>query len=101
MIKFIAIELGCSAGEAIAYAFDNYLGPSWSGGSTTARPLEPEQHDAERTERALRIWSEAQPLAGLLAESTSTIAASMCPMKCSACSGFIVTAHSRAGERLR
>lgn len=68
MIKFIALELGCSMGEAIAYAFDNYLGSSWSGAGPAARPLEPEPDDAERTDGALGIWSAVHPLAGTLAE---------------------------------
>jgi putative DNA primase/helicase len=68
IIKLIARERGCSIGEAIAYAMDSYVGPSQSGGSTTARRVEPEQDDAERIDRAVDIWSEVQPLCGTLGE---------------------------------
>lgn len=68
MISFIAMERGCSVGDAIAYAFENFLGPSWSGAAASARPLEPEPDDAEKTGRAPAIWSEVMPVCGTLAE---------------------------------
>src|SRR6516162_7975985 len=71
IIDFLKTQLGGSIGDAIAYAL-TYLGPSASWSSSTApktsQPAEPEEDDAARIDRALRIWSEAQPLRGTLAE---------------------------------
>jgi putative DNA primase/helicase len=72
IINFLKEHLGCSIGEAIDEAL-KYLGPSWS--STTApprsqpeQPAKPEEDDAARTDRALRIWSQVLPVRGTLAE---------------------------------
>src|SRR6516225_628688 len=61
IIDFLKAQLGGSIGEAIAYAL-TYLGPSasWPSGTVlqTSQPAEPEEDDAARINRALRIWSE-------------------------------------------
>jgi putative DNA primase/helicase len=71
IIGFIRQQLGCSIGEAIDEAL-RYLGPSASWSSSTApktsQPAKPEEDDAARIDRALRIWSEVQPVRGTLAE---------------------------------
>jgi putative DNA primase/helicase len=71
IIKFIRQQRGCSIGEAIDEAL-TYLGPSASWSSSMApkpsQPAEPEEDDAARINRALRIWSEVQPVRGTLAE---------------------------------
>jgi putative DNA primase/helicase len=71
IIEFIRHQRGCSIGEAINEAL-TYLGPSASWSSSpapkTSQPAEPEEDDAARINRALRIWSEVQPLRGTLAE---------------------------------
>jgi putative DNA primase/helicase len=71
IIEFIRQQRGCSIGEAIDVAL-TYLGPpaSWSNSTApkTSQPAEPEEDDAARINRALRIWSEVQPLRGTLAE---------------------------------
>ena len=97
IIDFLKTQLGGSIGDAIAYAL-TYLGPSASWSSSTApktsQPAEPEEDDAARIDRALRIWSEAQPLRGTLQSSISPVAASTYRTKRSTCSGFIRTARS-------
>ena len=71
IIDFVREQRGCSIGEAIDEAL-TYLGPSASWSSSTApktsQPAEPEEDDAARINRALRVWSEAQPVRGTLAE---------------------------------
>jgi putative DNA primase/helicase len=69
IIDFLKKQLGCSVGKAIDEAL-KYLGPSWSSStaSTRSQPAEPEEDDATRINRALRIWSEVQPVRGTLAE---------------------------------
>jgi putative DNA primase/helicase len=71
IIEFLRQQLGCSIGEAITEAL-RYLGPSWSSpAATKSQPVKPkpeEDDDAVRIDRALRIWSEVQPLRGTLAE---------------------------------
>jgi putative DNA primase/helicase len=71
IIEFIRQQRGCSIGEAIDEAL-TYLGPSasWSSSTVpkTSQPAEPEEDDAARINRALRIWSEVQPVRGTLAE---------------------------------
>ncbi len=68
IIDFLEAQLG---GDAIAHAL-RYLGPSASWSSSTApktsQPAKPEEDDAARINRALRIWSEVQPVRGTLAE---------------------------------
>src|SRR6516164_8871954 len=68
IIEFIRQQRGCSIGEAIDEAL-TYLGPSWSSSTVPkpSQPAKPEEDDAVRTNRALRIWSEVQPR-GTLAE---------------------------------
>jgi putative DNA primase/helicase len=71
IIDFLKEQLGCSVGEAIDEAL-TYLGPSASWSSNTApktsQPAKPEEDDAVRTDRALRIWSQVQRVRGTLAE---------------------------------
>jgi putative DNA primase/helicase len=71
IIEFIRQQRGCSIGEAIDEAL-TYLGPSasWSSSAApnTSPPAEPEEDDAARINRALRVWSEVQPVRGTLAE---------------------------------
>jgi putative DNA primase/helicase len=71
IIEFIRQQRGYSKREAIDEAL-TYLGPSASWSSSTApkasQPAEPEEDDAARINRALRIWSEVQPVRGTLAE---------------------------------
>src|SRR6516164_7485259 len=71
IIEFIRQQRGCSIGEAIDEAL-TYLGPSASWSSSTApktsQAAEPEEDDAARINRALRVWSEVQPVRGTLAE---------------------------------
>jgi putative DNA primase/helicase len=71
IIEFIRQQRGCSIGEAIDEAL-TYRGPSSSWRSSTApkrsQPAESEQDDADRIDRALRIWSEVQPIRGTHAE---------------------------------
>jgi putative DNA primase/helicase len=71
IIEFIRRQRGCSIGEAIDDAL-TYLGPSASWSSSTAPntspPAEPEEDDAARINRALRVWSEVQPVRGTLAD---------------------------------
>jgi putative DNA primase/helicase len=71
IIELIRQQRGCSIGEAIDEAL-TYLGPSpaWSSSAApkTSQPAKPQEDDAARINRALRIWSEVQPVRGTLAE---------------------------------
>jgi putative DNA primase/helicase len=71
IIKFISQQRGYSIREAIHEAL-TYLGPSASWSSSAApkpsQPAESKEDDADRINRALRIWSEVQPVRGTLAE---------------------------------
>jgi putative DNA primase/helicase len=72
IISFLKEQLGCSIGEAIDEAL-KYLGPSRSSStapktSRPEQPAKPEEDDAARTDRALRIWSEVLPVRGTLAQ---------------------------------
>lgn len=71
IIDFLKQQRGCSTGEAIDEAL-TCLGPfaPWSSSTApkTSQPAEPEEDDAARINRAMRIWSEVQPVRGTLAE---------------------------------
>ncbi len=68
IIGFLKRELGCSIGDAIAYAL-RYLGPSFGISTPILRPVHREEaDDAIRIRRALQIWDGVLPLRGSLAE---------------------------------
>jgi putative DNA primase/helicase len=69
MIDFIAVQLGSSMADAIAYAL-RHLGPSFGVSKPIIRraAVRPELDDADRIQRALDIWSGVRPLRGTVAE---------------------------------
>ncbi|WP_245323987.1 DUF7146 domain-containing protein [Bradyrhizobium shewense] len=68
IISFLERQLGCSVGEAIAYAL-RYLGPSFGASTRIPGPVHrKEADDAVRIRRALQIWDGVSPLRGSLAE---------------------------------
>jgi putative DNA primase/helicase len=68
IIGFLKHQLGCSIGDAIAYAL-RYLGSSFGVSKRVALPVYREEaDDAIRIRSALQIWDGVLPLRGSLAE---------------------------------